>query len=163
MERLEKEKSTEITNRHRKRANIREVEDEREKKMGGVGGKREITPGSTKQQLRKRKFKVRTMWTTERSFTTWLETAVCMKPKVKGKSNQSLCGDSNDCIVYDPRITFWNRNKSNNTRRQYICHSTVFISLSNCLSEIYAELNRSEAYFPINVCAFVNCNCTNIL
>lgn len=61
MERLEKEKSTEITNRHRKRANIREVEDEREKKMGGVGGKREITPGSTKQQLRKRKFKVRTM------------------------------------------------------------------------------------------------------
>ncbi len=61
MERLEKERSTEITNRHRKRAKIREAEDEREKTMGGVRIKREITTGSTQQQLRERKFKVRTM------------------------------------------------------------------------------------------------------
>lgn len=59
-------------------------------KMGGVGGgksKREITPGSTQQQLRKRKFKVRTMWTTAWSFTTWLETAVCTETE-GSKGNQ---------------------------------------------------------------------------
>lgn len=62
MKHLDKEGSTEITKRHRKRVKIREGEDEREKwVVVGRRGVSEKTSGGTQQQLRKRKFKARTM------------------------------------------------------------------------------------------------------
>lgn len=130
MERLEKERSTEITNRHRKRAKIREADDERENKW--VGGRLERNH-NRKHTARAAKEEVQSKDNVNNRVVSYSMAGDCWVHwnwGLQRKSNQSLCGDSDAYIIDDPRKTFWNRNNSENTHRQYICLCTISTWLS---------------------------------